>query len=104
MEGPPIDPFDPILHSGPRITIIIRLVTHGSMRLSQLAKSTGLSPGNVGAHVSVLEAAGYVEKERVTTKVESPAVIRITAMGDAAFRNYVAAVRAALAQYDVKAF
>jgi DNA-binding MarR family transcriptional regulator len=96
--------FDRVLHSGPRITILSRLIIHRAMRFNELAKSTGLTAGNVSAHITVLEEAGYIERQRLTNKVESPAIVRITQSGDEAFRVYVRKIRAAFAQFEAPSF
>lgn len=88
--------FDPVLHSGPRITIMSRLCIHQSMRFAELEKSTTLSKGNLATHLEVLERAGYVTQDVDERKVVRTKTVRVTPAGDAAFRAYVAQVRAVL--------
>lgn len=95
MEPKPSD-FDPVLHSGPRITILSRLVIHKHMRLAALQKSTTLTAGNLTSHLDVLLKAGYVAVEVDEAKVERRKTVRITTKGDSSFRAYVAQVRAVM--------
>jgi DNA-binding MarR family transcriptional regulator len=88
--------FDPVLHSGPRITIMSRMVIHQEMRFSALQKSTELTAGNLASHIETLAKAGYVQLDLDESKVERRKTVRITAAGDAAFRAYVKQVRAVL--------
>jgi DNA-binding MarR family transcriptional regulator len=88
--------FDPVLHSGPRITIMSRLVIRQRMGFAALQKSTTLTAGNLSAHLDVLTKAGYVAQDVDERKVVRRKNIRITPTGDAAFRSYVAQVRQVL--------
>jgi DNA-binding MarR family transcriptional regulator len=88
--------FDPVLHSGPRITIMSHLVIHQAMGFAALQKSTTLTGGNLSTHLDVLAKAGYVLQDVDERKVVRRKEVRITPAGDAAFRAYVAQVRAVL--------
>jgi DNA-binding MarR family transcriptional regulator len=88
--------FDPVLHSGPRITIMSRMAIHQHMRFAALQKSTGLTAGNLASHVETLSKAGYVTQDLDESKAEKRKTLRITAAGDAAFRLYVKQVRSVL--------
>lgn len=96
MTEPLPEQFDPVLHSGPRITIMSRMVIRQRMRFSALQKSTTLTPGNLSTHLDVLVKAGYLALEVDEGKVQRRKVVLVTPAGDAAFRAYVAAVRAVL--------
>jgi DNA-binding MarR family transcriptional regulator len=89
--------FDPVLHSGPRITIMSRMVIHQHMRFAALQKSTGLTAGNLASHVETLEKAGYLAQDLDETKVEKRKTVRVTLAGDAAFRGYVKQMQGVLA-------
>lgn len=97
MTGPTPADFDPVLHSGARITILSRLVIHQSMGFAALQKSTTLTAGNLSAHLEVLEKAGHIVQDVDERKVVRRKRVRITPQGDTAFRAYVAQVRAVLA-------
>ena len=96
MSEPMPGQFDPVLHSGPRITIMSRLVIRQLMGFAALQKSTTLTAGNLSAHLDVLAKAGYVTLDVDEQKVVRRKVVRVTPAGDAAFRSYVAQVRAIL--------
>ncbi|MEK6975152.1 MAG: transcriptional regulator [Candidatus Thermoplasmatota archaeon] len=90
--------FDPVLHSGPRITIMSRMVIRQRMRFAALAASTTLTPGNLSTHLDVLVRAGYLTLDVNEKKVQRRKVVLITPAGDAAFRSYVRDVRALLGE------
>jgi DNA-binding MarR family transcriptional regulator len=92
--------FDPVLHSGPRITIMSRLVIHQRMRFADLRDSTTLSGGNLASHLQVLGRAGYLVQDVDDRKVVRQKMVRVTPTGDAAFRAYVGAVRQAMEGLD----
>jgi DNA-binding MarR family transcriptional regulator len=96
MREPSPADFDPILHSGPRITILSRLVIHHEMGFAALQKSTTLTAGNLATHLEVLEKAGHVLQAVDERKVVRRKTVRITPTGDAAFRAYVDQVRTIL--------
>lgn len=96
MTEPLPEHFDPVLHSGPRITIMSRMVIRQRMRFAALQKSTTLTPGNLSAHLDVLVKAGYLSLDVNEGKVQRRKVVQITAEGDQAFRAYVSAVRQVL--------
>lgn len=96
MSEPMPEQFDPVLHSGPRITILSRLVIHQSMGFAALQKSTTLTAGNLSTHLDVLAKAGYVTLDVDDKKVVRRKTVRITPAGDAAFRAYVKQVRSIL--------
>ena len=88
--------FDPLLHSGPRITVMSRMVIHQRLRFAALQRSTGLTPGNLSSHVETLCKAGYLSQDTDASKVTKRKTIHLTPLGDRAFRAYVKQVRAAL--------
>lgn len=96
MTYPLPQDFDPVLHSGPRITIMSRMVIRQRMRFAALQKSTTLTPGNLSTHLEVLVKAGYLQLEVDPAKVQRRKVVQVTPLGEAAFRAYVAQVRALL--------
>lgn len=93
--------FDPVLHSGPRITILSRMAIRQRMRFSALQRSTTLTPGNLATHLDVLVKAGYLAFEATGPAVQRQKVVLLTPAGDAAFRGYLAQVKALL--HDVQA-
>lgn len=96
MSEPLPEQFDPVLHSGPRITIMSRMVVRQVIGFAALQNSTTLTAGNLSTHLDVLAKAGYVALDVDEKKVVRRKTIRITPAGDAAFRAYVRQVRAIL--------
>ena len=73
-----------------------RLVIRQVIGFAALQKSTTLTAGNLSTHLDVLAKAGYVTLDVDERKVVRRKQVRITPAGDAAFRTYVAQVRAVL--------
>ena len=94
-EALPTD-FDSVLHSGPRITIMSRMVIRQRMRFAALQKSTTLTPGNLSTHLDVLVKAGYLALEVDERKVQRAKVVLVTAAGAQAYDAYLSQVRAVL--------
>jgi len=100
MTGIQARMFDPILHSGPRITIMSRMLIHQRMRFSALQKATGLTSGNLASHTEVLAKAGYLRLDLDDSRVEKRKTIHLMPRGDAAFRAYVQQMQALLADVE----
>ena len=90
-------PFlDPRLHEPGRLAVVSVLAAVPSRTFTELRDETGLTDGNLGAHVKVLEKARYVRTRsarraggnRATTE------IALTTKGQAAFRNYLDSLEA----------
>ena len=92
--------FDPTLHSGPRITIMTRLVILPSQRFGALQKSCALTAGNLANHLQVLESAGYLAQERDEKHAQPTKRVRITPMGETAFRAYIMQLKTLISQMD----
>ncbi len=81
-------PVDPIIHAPARLTIMATLAVVREADFRYLLHATGLTKGNLSAHLSKLEAAGYVEIEK-TFKGKYPLTIcRLTEKGRQAFEAY----------------
>ena len=82
--------FDPAFLSQARLGIISVLITVEEATFSELKDLLRLTQGNLGAHLSWLEEAGYVtvRKEFVGRKPRTSA--SLTEVGRAAFERHVA--------------
>lgn len=96
MTEPFPQDFNPLLHSGPRITIMSRMVIRQRMRFAALQHSTTLTAGNLSTHLDVLVRAGYLALEVNEAKVQRSKVVLVTASGARAYEAYLAQVRAVL--------
>lgn len=88
-----MDPLDPLLHQPVRLRIMVALYRNRQLRFPALRDELGLTPGNLGAHLEKLEAAGYVHSARVLSEASFETRYRITPLGSDAFRAYLAALR-----------
>lgn len=88
---------DEIIHQSVRLKIMSALNTmREPMEFARLKAITGASDGNLGAHLTTLEQAGYVviEKDFVGKKPRTRA--RLTPVGRRAFSDHVSYLRGIL--------
>lgn len=89
-------PFDPLLSDPTRLRIqatLAGLPASGSMRFTALAKTLGLSDGNLGAHLAQLVEHGYVVATATTEGRRRTRWYAATPLGRNAFADHVAALR-----------
>jgi DNA-binding MarR family transcriptional regulator len=80
--------IDRLIHEPARLVIVTILNAVESADFLYLQREAGLTKGNLSAHLSKLEEAGYVSVEK-TYKGKIPlTVCRLTAAGRAAFKGY----------------
>ena len=80
--------LDRLIHEPARLLIVTILSAAASADFLFLQRETGLTRGNLSAHLSKLEEAGYVKIEK-TFKGKLPlTVCKLTAAGQKALRQY----------------
>jgi DNA-binding MarR family transcriptional regulator len=80
--------LDRLIHEPSRLLIVTILSTVASVDFLFLQRETGLTKGNLSAHLSRLEEAGYVKIEK-TFKGKLPlTVCKLTASGQKALKAY----------------
>ena len=80
--------LDRIVHEPARLLIVTILSTVESADFLFLQRETGLTKGNLSAHLSKLEEAGYIKIEK-TFKGKLPlTVCKLTGSGRKAFEQY----------------
>ena len=80
--------LDRLIHEPARLLILTILSTVASADFLFLQRETGLTKGNLSAHLSKLEEAGYVKIEK-TFKGKLPlTVCRLTTAGKKALTQY----------------
>jgi len=80
--------LDRLIHEPARLLIVTILSTVESADFLFLQRETGLTKGNLSAHLSKLEDAGYVKIQK-TFKGKLPlTVCKLTAAGTKAFTQY----------------
>jgi len=87
IQLPPED-VDRIIHEPARLRIVALLYVLKSADYTFVMQQTGMTWGNLSAHLNKLEKAGYVEiiKEFVNRKPHS--MLRLTSAGRAAWQAY----------------
>lgn len=88
--------LDPVIHSEARLRVTATLAAlpiGDAIAFPRLQALLGLTAGNLSAHLTKLEQAGYVDQTK-TFRGRTPATyINLTAAGRAAFDAYQAALR-----------
>ena len=85
--------LDRLIHEPARLLIVTILSSVASADFLFLQRETGLTKGNLSAHLSRLEEAGYVQIEK-TFKGKFPLTIcRLTSAGQKAVKLYRQQVR-----------
>lgn len=80
--------LDRLIHEPARLLIVTILSTVASADFLFLQRETGLTKGNLSAHLSKLEKAGYVKIEK-TFKGKLPlTVCKLTSAGQKALKAY----------------
>jgi DNA-binding MarR family transcriptional regulator len=80
--------LDRLIHEPARLLIVTILSAAASADFLFLQRETGLTRGNLSAHLSKLEEAGYVRIEK-TFKGKLPlTVCKLTAAGQKALKQY----------------
>lgn len=84
----PINELDQLIHTPARLNIMTNLYVVDSADFIFLRNLTGLTWGNLSAHVSKLAEAGYVEVDKTIVNKKTHTVARMTEDGRNAFENY----------------
>jgi DNA-binding MarR family transcriptional regulator len=81
----PTAALDQLIHAPARLNIITNLYVVESADFIFLKNLTGLTWGNLSAHISKLEEAGYVEVEKSIVNKKTHSVAALTEAGREAF-------------------
>ena len=91
MEQP-----DAIIHQPIRLKIVAALKPlpeHEQLEFVRLKSIVGATEGNLGAHITTLEEAGYVEVEKDFVGKKPRTRVRLSKAGRRAFEDYVTYLR-----------
>jgi DNA-binding MarR family transcriptional regulator len=80
--------IDRIIHEPARLLIIIHLYVVDNMDFTFLMNQTGMTQGNLSAHLMKLEEAKYVNIEKKFIGKRPNTLISITAAGKKAYERY----------------
>jgi len=84
---PRIDP-DRLIHEPSRLAILVILNALEEVDFLFLMEQTGLTKGNLSSHTAKLEAAGYIEIDKMFVGKIPRTVYRMTEAGAVALQQY----------------
>ncbi len=84
---------DRVIHEPARLLIVTILYAVESADFLYLLRETGLTKGNLSAHLTRLQSSGYVEIEKSFRGKVPQTVCRLTKAGRQAFEAYRAQMR-----------
>jgi DNA-binding MarR family transcriptional regulator len=87
---------DRLVHEPARLAVMSLLYVVESADFIFLMNQTGLTWGNLSAHISKLEEAGYMAVKKTFKGKRPNTTLRLTPLGRDAFRDYVQIMRQAL--------
>jgi DNA-binding MarR family transcriptional regulator len=88
--------MDELLLSKVRLGVVAELLNFDWIAFSELARSLDVSNGNLGAHLSKLVDAGYVDEEKSFANRRPLSRYRLTKRGREAFASHVAQLQSLL--------
>ena len=80
--------LDRLIHEPARLLILTILSSVASADFLYLQRETGLTKGNLSAHLSKLEEAGYVQIEKTFNGKFPLTICRLTSAGQKALQAY----------------
>lgn len=80
--------IDRVIHEPARLAVLAILTAAESADFLYLQRETGLTKGNLSAHLARLESSGYIEIEKGYVGKLPQTICRMTDTGRSAFENY----------------
>jgi DNA-binding MarR family transcriptional regulator len=80
--------IDRMIHEPARLMIVAILSVVDSADFLYLQRETGLTKGNLSAHIARLDEAGYLEVEKTYRGKIPLTICRLTEAGRSAYQNY----------------
>jgi DNA-binding MarR family transcriptional regulator len=87
-EKRPASGIDRLVHEPSRFLIMAHLYAVKSADFVFLVRQTGMTWGNISAHLSKLESAGYISIEKEFVDKKPRTLLGLTPEGRAAFDSY----------------
>ena len=87
--------IDRVIHEPARLMIVALLAAVAEADFQYLRQATGLTQGNLSAHLSKLEEAGYVAIEKTFRGKYPLTICRLTERGTEVLNNYRKVIKAA---------
>ena len=91
---------DRLVHEPARLVVMASLYVVESGDYTFLMRQSGLTWGNLSAHLSKLEEAGYIQVEKTYRGKRPYTLVRLSQAGRAVFKNYVTQMKTALGSLD----
>lgn len=88
-----IQEVDRLIHEPSRLQIMAQLYVVQSADFLFLQNQTGMTPGNLSAHLSKLQAAEYVDVTKEFIDKKPHTALALTSKGREAFKDYLAKVK-----------
>ena len=96
-----LNSIDRLIHEPARFMIMAHLFVIEEADFIFLMRHTGLTKGNLSAHLSKLEAAGYITIEKEFIRKKTRTMLSLTTEGRAAFGKYHESMTKALGGLSV---
>ena len=87
--------IDRVIHEPARLMVVALLAAVAEADFQYLRQATGLTQGNLSAHLSKLEEAGYVAIEKTFRGKYPLTICRLTERGTEVLNNYRKVIKAA---------
>ena len=94
------DDFDPVIHERVRLAIVSALAVAPELSFNELKATLDLSDGNLSAHATSLQRAGYIEIAKTFKGRRPHTTMRLTPVGQQAFRDYLETLRKIIQKGD----
>jgi DNA-binding MarR family transcriptional regulator len=91
---------DRLVHEPARLVVMASLYVVESGDYTFLMRQAGLTWGNLSAHLSKLEEAGYIEIEKTYRGKRPYTLVRLSENGRTVFKNYVLQMKTVLDNLD----
>lgn len=88
-----ISDIDKLIHEPARLAIMAQLYVVKSADFLFLRPQTGLTTGNLSAHIKKLEEAGYVKVEKEFVGKKPHTILQLTEEGRTVFKDYIENMR-----------
>lgn len=89
MDDELLKDLDDVFSAKVRLGIMTLLLAHGEQDFPSLKGQLGLTDGNLGAHIRVLEDARYIDVEKGFVGRRPRTLCRITDLGREAFAQHL---------------
>ncbi len=86
------EPLDPVIHSQVRLAVLAILTAARQADFNYLKKETGTTDGNLSAHLTKLEEAGYIQVKKSFRGKKPRTTCSLTEKGKSAFAGYLKAL------------